>query len=393
MKKLTLDQWEKKHIVSPIERFNPKNHMFNRWSWEPEMRASMKDWRFSGEITDRPGYSLRDLALRRSSGGGSPAPRRDAASPGSAPSTNTVPPERSKEEANYLNNPRALARDIKNIAIHFGASSVGICKLENRWVYSHTYQGEGPFGAPGDTPAVVGESEPYELPEEYQYAIMMTFEEDYDLLKYYPTWVAQSATSLGYADMAVTNAHVSAFIRNLGYNAIESGNDIALSIPMAMQAGLGEIGRNGLLVTPEFGPRIRISKVLTDLPLAVDSPIEFGVIEFCEACKKCAETCPSQSISYGERTAEPLNISNVSGSLKWPMNAETCRKYWGQVNRPCTTCISSCPYNKPNTLFHRTTLWFTDHVRWADPLYVRLDNLLGYGKQTKADNFWEEWHP
>jgi len=397
MRKLTLDQWEKKHIVGPIERFDEKNVMFVRWSWDPEMRPSIKDWRFTGEITDKPGYSLRELALRRSSGGGPRAPRGEVAvtteRPGSTPSTNNVTRTPFKEETSYFNDPQAVTRDIKKVAIHYGASLVGICKLDNRWVYSHTYKGEGLMGAPGDTPVVVGESKPLEIPEEFQYVVIMAFAEDYDLLKYYPTWIAQSATSLGYAEMAITNAHLSTFIRNLGYEAIESGNDIANSIPMAMQAGLGEIGRNGLLISPEFGPRIRLSKVLTNLPLIADSPIEFGVTEFCGACKICAKMCPSQSILYGERTTEPNNVSNVSGTLKWPINAETCRKYWGQVNRPCTTCISCCPYNKPDTRFHRTVRWFTDHVRWADPLYVKLDDFFGYGKPNKADNFWKEWQP
>lgn len=397
MRKLTLDQWEKKYVIAPLERYDPKNNMFNRWSWQPEMRASVKDWRFSGEITSKPGYSLRDLALRRSSGGSSPAPRREATiaaeRPGSTPSTNTATLNPSEEETSYFSNPQMVTRDIKKIAMHFGASLVGICKVENRWVYSHTYHGEGPMGAPGDTPVVIGESKPHEIPNEFQYAVVMAFAEDYSLLKYHPTWIAQSATSLGYAEMAITNARLSAFIRNLGYKAIESGNDVAMSIPMAMQAGLGEIGRNGLLITARFGPRIRLSKVLTNLPLIADSPIEFGVTEYCEACKKCAVMCPSQSLLYGERTTEPNSVSNVGGSLKWPINAETCRRYWGQVNRPCTTCISCCSYNKPDTWPHKTVRWFTDHVRWADPLYIKMDNLLGYGAQKNADNFWEEWQP
>jgi len=223
--------------------------------------------------------------------------------------------------------------------------------------------------------------------------VVLAFTEDYNMVKYYPTWIAHSVTSMGYSIMAITNMFLSAFIRSLGFKAIESSNDIALSTPMAMQAGMGELGRNGLLVTPQFGPRVRLSKVITDLPLVADEPIEFGVTEFCSVCEKCAELCPSQSILYGERTIEPINVSNSGGVLKWPINAETCRKYWGQMNKPCTTCISCCPYNKPNTLFHRTVGWFADHVRWADSFYVKMDDFFGYGKPKKADNFWEEWQP
>ena len=76
-----------------------------------------------------------------------------------------------------------------------------------------------------------------------------------------------------------------------------------------MQAGMGELGRNGLLITPEFGPRVRISKILTDLPLIPDSPIEFGVTEFCDVCMKCADLCPSRSISLGEDRIETAAIT------------------------------------------------------------------------------------
>jgi reductive dehalogenase len=199
---------------------------------------------------------------------------------------------------------------------------------------------------------------------------------------------------MGYSKMAITNNYLSAFIRNLGYETIDcTTNDVALTVPMAMQAGLGDLARNGLLIAPKFGPRIRLSKVITDLPLVPDSPIDFGVIEFCSKCEICAEQCPSQSIMRGERTAEAPTISNLKGTIKWPIDPETCRMYWARLNRPCTTCIACCPYNKPDTPFHRTVNWFTDHVRWADPLYVWLDKLCGYGKPVKPDSFWDDWRP
>ena len=67
--------------------------------------------------------------------------------------------------------------------------------------------------------------------------------------------------------------------------------------------------------------------------------------------------------------------------------------YWGRVNRPCTTCIACCPYNKPDTLFHRTVRWCTDHARWADSIYVKLDVLSGYGKPENPASFWDRWRP
>jgi epoxyqueuosine reductase QueG len=62
---------------------------------------------------------------------------------------------------------------------------------------------------------------------------------------------------------------------------------------IALRAGLGWIGRNSLLVHPEYGSKIRISTVLTDMPLKTDVPVEGG----CGECKKCISICPVSAIS------------------------------------------------------------------------------------------------
>jgi len=407
MKKLTLNEWEEKYIVRSVERFDQKYTMFNRPSWDSEIKGFLDNWSFIGEVKQKPGYTLQDLALRWASRRGTLMELFNISKPNPSRITKAImdmigsanldmqavhykPPGGVKID---VSDPQTITRNIKKVATYFGADLVGVCRLDRRWVYSHTYERGELSRSAGCEMAIPG-SKPQEIPEEFHYAIVMGFEEDYTMIKYSPTYIADAATSMGYSRMAITNAYLSAFIRNLGFNAIDcSTNDVALSIPMAMQAGLGDLGRNGLLITPQFGPRVRLSKLITDLPLVADMPIEFGVMEFCTACKKCAEVCPSQSISFGERTAEQINVSNVAGELKWSINAETCRMYWARGNKPCTVCVACCPYNKPNTWFHHFVFWATDHIRWADSFYTKMDNLFGYGKPKKADNFWEEWHP
>lgn len=108
-----------------------------------------------------------------------------------------------------------------------------------------------------------------------------------------------------YAKGAHIATQVAAFIANLGYSA--RANHLrhydALLVPLAVDAGLGELSRMGYLITEEYGPRIRLGAVTTDMPLITDKPVDIGVEDFCSICKKCAVCCPSKSIpAEKERT-------------------------------------------------------------------------------------------
>ncbi len=412
MKRMTLEEWEAKYITGEVEPFDQKNTMFIRPLWDPEINRRLENWSFVGEVKDMPGYSMEDLALRWAARRGTqimqifntyrPNPSGLATAIRETieehdPRLSSIEPYKPPEGRKVdVSDPERITSVVKKAARWFGADAVGICRLDRRWAYSHTFAPKGGRQLAVFDGAKVGKgkSKPQEISEEYQYAVVLVFAEDYHMMKYYPTNIAHAVTSMGYSRMGVTNNYLAAFIRNLGYQTIDgTTNAVANTIPMAMQAGLGDIGRHGLLITPKWGPRVRLSKVITDLPLVPDAPIDFGVTELCLKCEICADKCPSQSIMKGDRTPEPNNVSNLRNTLKWPLNAETCRMYWGRSNKPCTTCIACCPYNKPDTRFHRLVRWFTDHVRWGDPLYVKMDLWFGYGKPKNPDNFWEDWDP
>jgi len=259
----------------------------------------------------------------------------------------------------------------------YGASLVGICKLDRRWLYSYRQD------------VLDKKHEPVEIPEEFKYAIVLGFEMDYEAMKYSPSHFGAAAATTGYGKMAFTTGTLAQFIRYLGFQALPMGNDTALSIPIAIDAGLGELSRMGILITPQYGPRVRLSKILTDLPLVADSPIEFGVWDFCKSCEKCAQFCPGQAIMYGEPTEQALNLSNREGLLRWPANAEKCFGYWASIGGFCGCCIRVCPFNKSKGWLHDLTRWGVEHTRWLDPLFVKVDDLLGYGKQANPNSYWD----
>lgn len=230
------------------------------------------------------------------------------------------------------------------------------------------------------------------IPESMKSVIVLAFEMDYDLFEASPTNLVDATTQKAYSDMAVTASSLAVFIRSLGFNAIACGNNTALSVPQAIDAGMGEIGRNGILITPEYGPRVRLAKVITDMPLAHDNPIQFGVEEFCKVCKKCAELCPTQAISYDdEKSYVAPTISANPGVKKWYINAEDCYSGWFANGSGCSVCVQVCPFNKQEGWLHDITRVMIGAENGSlDNLLVKLDDASGYGAGEPKIKFWEK---
>ena len=377
-----MDKGASRYVVGHVEGFDQKNEMFRRPLWDPKMLdLGRKFYKSEVPPRDKPGYRLQDQAMVNAAwhlenafargvlGGRMGLYAWDWDGKFDYP---LVPPGLKIT----VDDPVEVTRNIKQVATFFGASLVGVCELDRRWLYSPAYS------------LAARNSVPNDLPDDLKYAVAIAIEMDYRAIRCSPAHPASAATGLGYSKMAFVAGLLAHHIRGLGYRAIACGNDTACSIPIAIDAGLGELARNGLLITPEFGPRIRLAKVFTDLPLVPDRPIEFGVWDFCRQCEKCAEKCPSQSIMYGEPTEKPNNISNRKGVRRWPINAEKCLAFWAANGTDCSNCIRTCPFNKPAGLLHDSVRWGIRHFRWLDHFFLLMDDLFGYGKQKKADIFW-----
>jgi epoxyqueuosine reductase len=232
-----------------------------------------------------------------------------------------------------VSDPAWMSERIKYVAQFYGASLVGICKVDPRWVYSRYYNKQD------------GISGELEFP--YKYAIVLGIEMDWRETETAPAFGGAAASTIGYSQMAFVTSSLAQYIRTLGYPAVPSGNDTTQSIPLAIDAGLGQLGRCGLLVSPQLGPRQRLCKVYTDLPLQPDQPIDFGLHDFCPKCGMCAKHCPAQAIRREERTTEPTSISNRTGILRWPVKVTECYKFWSANGNPCAACVAACPWGWP----------------------------------------------
>jgi reductive dehalogenase len=228
-----------------------------------------------------------------------------------------------------------------------------------------------------------------------KWVVAMAIPMDLDLLSRAPTSLGDAATGLGYSHSAFAVASLAEFIRGLGYQAIPSVNDTALSVPFAVEAGIGELSRLNKLVTPEFGPAVRLCKVFTDLPMACDKPVDFGLVEFCKKCKKCAEACPSRALSFDDEPSfKTRGPWNNPGHKAWFEDSYKCFRYWQKVDNGCGICLASCPYTKGSQAWIHSVVKATAAVTpAADGFFRIMDNAFGYGRRHDPEQWWTKDPP
>lgn len=218
-----------------------------------------------------------------------------------------------------------ITAKIKGLAKFYNAKLVGISEMKEYHYYSHRGRHEENYGE--------------EINKKHKYGIVFAVEMDTDMIQRAPKLPESIGVVKGYVETATIGMIVSYYIRELGYDARNhmDGNYLVIAPLVARDAGLGEFGRNGLLITKEFGPCIRLGVVTTDLPLIPDEKQEFGLTEFCLECGRCSKTCPGKSISKDEMT-------EVDGILRWKINAEECYRRWRSLGTDCGICIANCPF-------------------------------------------------
>lgn len=331
---------------SKLERYDQKKLIFNRVFMDPSFPSYLKTEEKKGEknISENiKGYTRIDYALAEASWTVHDTWEKAFTwNRLERPYGPSLMGDKWYRKRINIKDPEEITRYVKRAAKFFGAAIVGICRFNNLWIYANKRR----------------TLEPLSLPNEVEQAIVMGVEMDEIGIATSPEAPAAAATGLGYSKMAFLASSLAEFIRNLGYTAVPAGNDTALSVPLAIDAGLGQLGRNGLLITPEYGPRVRLCKVFTDLPLVNDAPIEFGVTSYCKNCRLCAEACEVDAISKEpDPTWETACESNNPGSLKWYVDGEKCYSYWCENGIDCSTCISVCPYNNGRSKAETEEFW------------------------------------
>jgi ferredoxin len=371
-------------VGEAFEPFNQMNDMFTRAFWDESIRSSHTDAFFASYRTDSAprrgeGFGQKDFALRNASwiisdlisNRGNEAGDREGFQ---AAIKYDTPVTTDKVAVDDID---AQAAEIKSLAGMFGADLVGITEVDRRWHYSARVDTR-------DFTPVAND-----LPDGMTHVIVMGHAMNESLVATYPSALAGAATGLEYSHEAAIVIQLAAYIRNLGYEAVPSMNDTALVIPYAIKAGLGEYGRNQMVLTPEFGPRVRFSKIFTNMPLATDMPKPFGIRAYCDICTKCADACPPKALPFGPPQEDNASTSNIKGVKKWSADCEKCFGYWAKLKSDCAICMRVCPFNQS-----KTTLYGAIFNSLATSKFRRIALYLeakrGMAKRLKPGHWWQK---
>jgi len=383
----TVDRITTPYDLTRTKRFNEQMDSARRLGYAKyvgeekakEVRGRADQIRAKGIREEIPGWTLWDNAL-----GSAGAAVKIAGADQWTPIAAKSPQERGFPP--YDQPPEVAARHVKRAARAWGAVKVGITALRKEWTYD--------VGADGRKIAFEAVDQPYEdaekrvIPEKVKNMIVIMMAQPLEGVHVHRTMIRGYAAGVAYGIGTWTRNALAEFIRSLGFVAIPCSNNTFVTIPHAIEAGMGELGRHNRMVCPDYGMNNRLFPIATDMPLAHDKPIDFGLINFCKTCMKCAESCPAKAISFErEPTWEVRGPWNNPGHKAWFEDAVACREYMMTEN--CGTCQSACPYTKnKGTAIHEIVKATAARTPVFNGMFARADDLFGYGQAKDAKEWW-----
>ena len=280
-------------------------------------------------------------------------------------------------KAPISDDPRVLSRHIKRLGYFLGADVMGICRIPKSAVYTHDFGGE-----------------PVEIA--YRNAIVLVMRKEFRSVQASTgtDWFGDPLSFQAYLRLGIATEVVASYIKRLGYPASpqshigqgKPGYQVLIP-PLLLWAGIGEVSRVGVTLNPFLGLSFKAAAVLTDMPLEPDKPIDFGLQDFCQHCQICAENCPVEAISTGDKAI-------YNGYETWKVNEKRCATFSVTNKRGsiCNSCVKVCPWTKPNTWPHNTVRWAVQRSAVARRLAIRASSLDGQGRARESEKWWFDVH-
>jgi ferredoxin len=211
--------------------------------------------------------------------------------------------------------PVALTREVKDFALGRGVSAIGIAPYDPKYMFDN-----------------------YELPNSGDRVLVLVVEQDWAATQKAPSVQQERAAFVGYVRGLRVSADLAGFLVSRGYDA-RSHHDPspAVTIHYALESGLGQLGLNGQLLTPQAGSRCRLITLETNAPLVFDAPRDYGIPTLCDACQACVQRCPSGAIPNKRRMHRGVEKIKINTSRCFPLVAQA---------HGCSVCMKVCPVQR-----------------------------------------------
>jgi epoxyqueuosine reductase len=339
-------------------------------------------------LDDVPGYTLKDQALNAAQSTSAQGTRYFL-----GPKGVETPAERGVPK--WVGTKTAAAQILRAAMRHFGAATVGFVELNERTrklIYSHDPDGKEIIFENVEEASETGSTRV--IPARAKWVIVYTVQMSSESIKRAPTVIAEQTTKLSYSRGLDIQNKTQEFLRGLGYQCLgeASSNALGIAPALAVMAGLGELSRQNRMITPEFGPMVRVFKMITDMPLETDKPIDAGILDFCRQCKKCAEACPASALSFADEPSWDVQGGwNNSGHKAYFEDSIRCKTYMReQAGTNCSICFAVCPFSK------KDKVWLHQWVKAGiatfptfDGLLRSMDDAFSYGAQKDLEQWWQ----
>lgn len=228
--------------------------------------------------------------------------------------TAEIVPSRSLDAGKQLS-PSELTAFVKSEAARLGLSAVGFAPYDPKYTFAE-YEGQVETGS----------------------VIVCLLEQNWAATQTIPGHLGERAAYACYVDLLEGTAELARTLQGLGYRAqAHSIEGMVVAIHYAVQAGLGQLGLNGQLLTPQAGSRARPALITTDAELVHDEPVDYGIEAICDSCKVCVRRCPPGAL--------PAYRREYRGVVKNKLKAERCAPIVAQANG-CAICMKVCPIQR-----------------------------------------------
>lgn len=175
----------------------------------------------------------------------------------------------------------------------------------------------------------------------YDNAIILAMEMSQEKIDMAPSQETMNMVFETYDTLGIAANKIAKFLRENGFGAQADHplGGLVLFPPLAQRAGIGWVGKHGLLITPEFGPRVRLAAVYTSIQNLsfADSNEHDWIDDYCTNCRICIEQCPAQAILKEVIVHDTGRISRV--------DQNSCFEYFAQFYG-CSVCIKVCPFSQ-----------------------------------------------